>query len=222
MPTPTQDSENKAPIKDRLKEETRRNIVRAGTKAFAELGFHGMKIAAVAREAGVANGTFYLYFKGKEALYHEIIRLAGAKLAAQIFAAHNYHAAAGNADRAEIEAVLEFAEQNRYLMRIALDTVVPEAFRQTDLFKPLVDIRVRELERGVREGHINPAIHPEVGARAEIGMMLSVVHWWQGNRSSASKTQLVDTLVQLRRSWVINGTGIDDISQLLSQWDARF
>lgn len=213
--------EDKKPIKDRLKEETRLHIIRAGVRAFSELGFHGMKIAAVARDAGVANGTYYLHFKDKEALYIEIVRSAGAKLAAQIFAAHNYHGNGGNTDRAEIQAVLEFAEQNRDLMRIAMDSSAPEPHQQTDLFKPLIDIRIRELEKGVKEGHINPSIHPEVAARAEIGMMLSVIQWWLGNRSKATKEQLVDTMTQLRRSWAVTDSNVDDIDELLSQWDSR-
>lgn len=213
--------EEKKPIKDLLKEETRQRIIGSGIKAFSKLGFHGMKIAAVAREAGVANGTFYLHFKDKEALYSEIVRSATAKLASSIFAAHSYNASSGNSDRAEISAVIEFAENNRDLMRIALDSSAPDSHEQTDLFKPLIDIRIRELEKGVKEGHINPGIHPEIGARAEIGMMLSVIQWWMNNRGKASKEQLLDTLTQLRRSWAVTDSNVDDIDSLLSQWDSR-
>ena len=123
-------------------------------------GFHGMKIAAVARDAGVANGTYYLHFKDKKALYNEIARLATAKLASSIFAAHNYNGGQGNSDRAEIEAVIEFAEQNKDYLRIALDTAAPDSSDKSDLFKPLIDIRMTELKKGIKDGHINHGIHP--------------------------------------------------------------
>ena len=214
-------SEDKKPLKGQLKDEIRQRIIDAGVRAFSELGFHGMKIAAVARDAGVANGTYYLHFKDKKALYNEIARLATAKLASSIFAAHNYNGGQGNSDRAEIEAVIEFAEQNKDYLRIALNTAAPDSSDKSDLFKPLIDIRMTELKKGIKDGHINHGIHPEIGARAEIGMLLSVVHWWLANRNKASKEQLLNTLLHLRRSWALTDANVDDIDSLLSQWDSR-
>ena len=219
MPDPG--SSNTQTIKNRLKEETRKAIIEAGISAFAKLGYHGMKIAAVAREAGVANGTFYLHFKDKEALYREIVEIAGAKLASGIFAAHNFHGGKGGADRAEIEAVIEFTENHGRLMRIALDSSAPSGGGQDDLLAPLIELRVRELEAGTKAGHINPVIHPEIGARAEMGMALSVIQWWINHRNRASKEQVVDTLCHIRRAWAVTDSNVEDIDALLSQWDSR-
>src|SRR5581483_9839352 len=41
-------------------------ILRAATKVFARNGFFNSKVADVAKAAGVADGTVYLYFKNKE------------------------------------------------------------------------------------------------------------------------------------------------------------
>lgn len=41
-------------------------ILRAAIRVFARNGFFGSKVADVAREAGVADGTVYLYFKNKD------------------------------------------------------------------------------------------------------------------------------------------------------------
>lgn len=49
-------------------EQKRRAILRAAVKVFAERGYHGCRIADVAREADVAYGLVYHYFEGKEAL----------------------------------------------------------------------------------------------------------------------------------------------------------
>jgi len=43
-------------------------ILDAATQVFAEKGFFGAQVADVARRAGVAAGTVYLYFKGKDDL----------------------------------------------------------------------------------------------------------------------------------------------------------
>lgn len=41
-------------------------IIQAATKVFAQKGFFGSKISEIAKEAGVADGTIYLYFENKD------------------------------------------------------------------------------------------------------------------------------------------------------------
>ena len=43
-------------------------ILRAAIRVFSRKGFFNAKVADVAREAGVADGTVYLYFKNKDHL----------------------------------------------------------------------------------------------------------------------------------------------------------
>ena len=43
-------------------------IVNAAIEAFAQRGFHEAKISEIAKQANVADGTVYLYFKNKEDL----------------------------------------------------------------------------------------------------------------------------------------------------------
>lgn len=52
-------------------------ILRASVKVFAKNGFHNSKISQIAKEAGVADGTIYLYFKNKDDI---LIRLFEEKL----------------------------------------------------------------------------------------------------------------------------------------------
>src|SRR5947199_4829819 len=52
--------------------DKREAILRAATKVFARNGYFNAKVADVARVAGVADGTVYLYFKSKEEILHSI------------------------------------------------------------------------------------------------------------------------------------------------------
>jgi len=52
--------------------DKREAIMRAATKVFARSGYFNSKVADVAREAGVADGTVYLYFKSKEEILRSI------------------------------------------------------------------------------------------------------------------------------------------------------
>jgi TetR/AcrR family fatty acid metabolism transcriptional regulator len=50
----------------------REAILRAATRVFARNGYFNSKVADIAREADVADGTVYLYFKSKEEILHSI------------------------------------------------------------------------------------------------------------------------------------------------------
>lgn len=52
--------------------DKREAILRAATEVFARNGYFNSKVADIAREAGVADGTVYLYFKSKEEILHSI------------------------------------------------------------------------------------------------------------------------------------------------------
>src|SRR2546429_6802656 len=52
--------------------DKRAMILRAATRVFAGNGYFNSKVADIAREAGVADGTVYLYFKSKEEILHSI------------------------------------------------------------------------------------------------------------------------------------------------------
>ncbi len=55
--------------------ETRNKILEAGKKLFSEKGFYKTNSKQIAKEAGVATGTFYIYFKDKKPLFLEIFTI---------------------------------------------------------------------------------------------------------------------------------------------------
>src|SRR5262245_43002310 len=64
----------------RIRHEAKyQRILDAALEVFARKGFHESKISEIARAAGVADGTIYLYFKNKDDL---LISLFEAKLEA--------------------------------------------------------------------------------------------------------------------------------------------
>jgi TetR/AcrR family transcriptional regulator, fatty acid metabolism regulator protein len=52
--------------------DKRTAILGAAIRVFANNGYFNSKVADIAREAGVADGTVYLYFKSKEEILHLI------------------------------------------------------------------------------------------------------------------------------------------------------
>ena len=76
--------------------DKRELILRAATRVFAQHGFFQSQVADVARVAGVAAGTVYLYFKGKDDLLVSIFERSMGE-----FIAEGRAAVSGIADPAE-------------------------------------------------------------------------------------------------------------------------
>jgi TetR/AcrR family fatty acid metabolism transcriptional regulator len=55
-----------------LRQEKREIILDAAIKVFAQTGYHGARVSDIAREAGIAYGLVYHYFKNKEEILHSI------------------------------------------------------------------------------------------------------------------------------------------------------
>jgi TetR/AcrR family fatty acid metabolism transcriptional regulator len=56
------------------REQKRRFILEAAGDAFGAKGFHAVTVKDIAERAGIAHGTFYLYFKDKKDIYRELSR----------------------------------------------------------------------------------------------------------------------------------------------------
>ena len=55
------------------RDERRDAIKQAAIVVFSEKGYHGAKVSDIVQHVGVAQGTFYLYYKGKEQIFGELI-----------------------------------------------------------------------------------------------------------------------------------------------------
>jgi TetR/AcrR family fatty acid metabolism transcriptional regulator len=63
-------------VNDQVKTETRRALLDAGARAFAEHGYHRTNIDRVSESAGLAKGTVYNYFPSKRAIFIAALREA--------------------------------------------------------------------------------------------------------------------------------------------------
>jgi len=60
--------------RDAFYEARRQSLTDVALALWAERGYDRTSVAAIARAAGIAKGTFYLYFETKEALLLEVLR----------------------------------------------------------------------------------------------------------------------------------------------------
>lgn len=115
-------------------EERRAQILARALEVFAERGYHGASISDVVKAAGVARGTFYLYFDSKEAVFRDLLDELLSTMRASVRGMDIGPSAAPMADQLRdiLVQILRTAEQNRALTRIifreavGLDATVEE------------------------------------------------------------------------------------------------
>ncbi len=90
---------------------TRERLLGAAKVTFAEAGYHGARVSDIVRLAGVAQGTFYLHFKGKDDAFRALIEGFFEGLVGEVVQAATLRAA---------ETPAELAEQGRRMWRGAL------------------------------------------------------------------------------------------------------
>ncbi len=111
------------PLKGKTKHEVltefrNAEILEAAHKIFAQNGFSGTSVEAIAQEAGVAKGTLYLYYNSKHEIYWAALRSGLVALCGEL---KQQVDAAGTVEdklRAYISTKLSFFEQHRDFFKI--------------------------------------------------------------------------------------------------------
>src|SRR5205823_9749309 len=93
-------------------ETTRRVILEAAARAFAESGYSGASLTDIIRDSGVTKGGFYFHFPSKEVLALEVLRHKREQWAGRVIAATTRHDRAIDQMRAMVDALCDLHEQD--------------------------------------------------------------------------------------------------------------
>ena len=102
------------------REKTERSLVRASREVFLKRGYDGATTGEIARAAGVAAGTFYLYFGDKRSAFGAVSRETGRELLAQMLCAIEPGVDPGKLTRVTLKLVAEFWRADPPLSRLIL------------------------------------------------------------------------------------------------------
>jgi TetR/AcrR family fatty acid metabolism transcriptional regulator len=174
--------------------DKRVRILDAATKVFAERGFHSATVAEIARIAGVADGTIYLYFKGKDDL---LLRLFDEKMTDLLSEARA--ALAGEPDaparlRRFIQLHLSAVERNPDLAAVLIVELRQSAqfLKAADRNKlaAYIDLIAEVVKAGQDSGQIAASVSPATVKRAIFGALDELALGWlvSGRRTSLKKT----------------------------------
>ena len=176
-------------------------IMNAAIASFARHGYHHATIADVAREAGVAAGTIYLYFKNKDDL---LIRIFEEKVQGFIRTFHRRLKTEKNAEvkltklvhlhlfemqnHPDLAAVFQLElRQSRHFMR---------AYPKTDL-KSYFDLIGEIIEEGQQQGLFRKDIYLSAVKKAFFGALDETVTSWLLAGKDYELVHMADPLADL-------------------------
>ena len=186
-------------------------ILEAAIKVFAQQGFHQATISQIAREAGVADGTIYLYFKNKEDI---MVNFFGYKTK-QVFG--RFREEVDKADNARdklrllIKRHLEEFQRDRH-MAVLYQTETRRHSRMCEeqireMSKMYQDLVSEIVENGQAEGLMRKDLYMGLVKRFIIGAIDEVINTWLHSGGSYDLVSMADTLVDL----FIRGVGNPEV-----------
>jgi AcrR family transcriptional regulator len=166
-----QDSTSNRLPKTTRGKQTREKLLRAAEAEFGEKGFHAVGINDITRRAGVALGTFYVYFESKEEIFRALVSFMSQRVrgwvAERVADAPDRLAA----ERKGLEAFLEFTREHPGLYRIISEAefVARDAF--VEHYMGFARAYRENLESAGKRGDIRKGDY-EVWSWAIMGMMV--------------------------------------------------
>lgn len=176
-------------------------ILQAAIKVFARQGFHQSTVAQIAKEAGVADGTIYLYFKNKDDILVQFFNYK----TKQVF--DSFRTEVGRADssldklRYLIRRHLEEFQRNREMAVV----YQVETHQNSRLAEPQIremskmyrDIISEIVEQGQQEGSIRKDLYVGLVKRFIIGAVDEVINTWLHSNGEYDLVSMTDPLVEL-------------------------
>jgi TetR/AcrR family transcriptional regulator, fatty acid metabolism regulator protein len=180
-------------------------ILKAAGKVFAEKGYYQSTISMISKEADVADGTIYLYFKSKEDLYIRLFRYRTEQVFGRFRDAVDQAAGAREKLKSLIRRHLEEFQKDRDMaVTYQLEThshrrLAGEPIRE--MSKRYMDIITEILELGQEEGWIRKNLYLGLVKRLIIGAVDEVINTWVHAEGKYDLRTMADPLVDL----LING-----------------
>jgi TetR/AcrR family fatty acid metabolism transcriptional regulator len=156
--------------------EKRRAILHAAVRVFAEKGYHGCRIADVARAAGVAYGLVYHYFRNKDELLESVFAEQWAILIRALRAIDDGPGTAADKIAAVYGFVFDVFKTAPAAVRVLILEVTrtPHSLRAgstRETFEQAVRLVADVVRRGQARGELRADLDPVVAAAGLLGAL---------------------------------------------------
>ena len=126
--------------------ETLNNILSAAAQLIYEKGYYGANIADITKLAGVATGTFYVYFSSKISLYRYLLLQFGHQIRREMSRKTAGCRTRREAEREGLRAWLEYVQEHPYVYNIIWESL----YVDRSLFKEYYETFSKAYAAGLR------------------------------------------------------------------------
>ncbi len=176
------------------------SILTAAGAVFAKFGFHKSTIAQIAAEAGVADGTIYLYFKNKEDILYQFLNykteIVFKEMRKAVNSNENAEIRLNNLIRSHLkefqndrDMAVVFQSEVRYIREIS-----PQIKNITRMY---LDLLTEIIEQGQIEGSVRQDLFMGVVKQYILGAVEGVINTWLTAGCKYDLTSMADPLVEL-------------------------
>lgn len=189
-------SKRSSKVEEKAPTDRKDDILRAAIEVFATKGYHGCRIADVAKEAGVAYGLVYHYFRNKDELLESVFSNGFGRFAHRI----DKVAEGDGPVTPKIEELLSFIfdayqADPRAVRVLVLEIARSPIFKEegtVSVIQHALETTARLIGRGQKQGEFREDIHPFVAASALFGAVETTLTTFVLGALAAQSTEGVE------------------------------
>ncbi len=178
----TESSFSMAEEKKKRTGEKRERILQAAIRVFAEKGFYATRVSEIAKAAGVADGTIYLYFENKDDVLVSIFRDRIGQLLEILEKVVKSDRSIEDRVRKIMELQLGLLEEQRDLAEVITVNLRQSSSLLKEYAAPLftryLELIANMIADGQKDGTFRDDINPRVAARALWGGLDGIALTW--------------------------------------------
>ncbi|GBF11273.1 TetR/AcrR family transcriptional regulator [Tepidibacillus sp. HK-1] len=180
-------------------ENKKESIIKAAKEVLANESYSATSIKSIAKKAGIATGTFYLYFSNKEKLVETIVDEMYAKLLDSIKKERAKHEQVIDKLQASMEATIRLFAKEQHLAKILLVQIpsLNHAFNRKldEIEKELIKLTLADLKELTDQGKL-PKQDIQISAMAFVGSFRQVMISWLREGEPKNIEEAYQTLIQ--------------------------
>jgi len=191
---------------------TRRKLLNAAEKILGKRGYNGASVSAICHQAGVAQGTFYRYFRNKEEIYLELVLLLEKFLRGKLLRAVSLENEPDRRLWAAFRALLHGIEKRSRLYQIFREAEFVRMEIPKRFYSDLASIFREVLHQGVEGGFFRP-LDPETVSFGILGIAEFIAMRYLLWKNSKIGPEALSTAKEL----VFEGIDLDEKHYLIQE-----
>ena len=159
-----------------------KQIVEAAVKVIAQNGYHASQVSKIAKSAGVADGTIYLYFKNKEDILISVFKEKMGSFVEEALHAISKHESASDKLLAFIKMHYKRLSDSPHLAvitQLELRQSNPELrYEINNVLKSYLDVIDQIIKEGIQAKEIREDVNPQLIRQMIFGTLDETVTTW--------------------------------------------